>query len=45
MTENKKPLETYSKISKLGTGSFGTAYLVNCKQNGDKAVIKRIDIS
>ena len=32
--------ETYKKISTLGTGSFGTAYLVECQSNKEKAVIK-----
>ncbi len=26
----KKQFETYKKLSTLGTGSFGTAYLVEC---------------
>lgn len=28
----------------MGTGSFGTAYLVECGSNKEKAVIKQIDI-
>jgi len=40
----KKQYETYKKVSTLGTGSFGTAYLVECQSNGDYAVIKQIDI-
>lgn len=45
--EAKKPkqqYETYKKVSTLGTGSFGTAYLVECQSNGSLAVIKQIDI-
>lgn len=39
-----KQYETYKKLSTLGTGSFGTAYLVECQSNKEKAVIKQIDI-
>lgn len=39
-----KTYETYKKVSTLGTGSFGTAYLVECQSNKDFAVIKQIDI-
>ena len=28
-----KVYETYKKISTLGTGSFGTAYLVECQSD------------
>lgn len=44
---DKKPakqFETYKKISTLGTGSFGTAYLVECQSAKEYAVIKQIDI-
>ncbi len=44
---NKKPakaFETYKKVSTLGVGSFGTAYLVQCQSNNSFAVIKQIDI-
>jgi hypothetical protein len=37
---DKKNFETYKKLSTLGTGSFGTAYLVECQSNNSKAVIK-----
>lgn len=40
----KKQYETYKKVSTLGTGSFGTAYLVECQSNREFAVIKQIDI-
>jgi serine/threonine protein kinase len=43
-SKQKKNFETYKKIQTLGTGSFGTAYLVECQSNSDKAVIKQIDI-
>jgi NIMA (never in mitosis gene a)-related kinase len=39
-----KQYETYKKVSTLGTGSFGTAYLVECQSNKEYAVIKQIDI-
>jgi NIMA (never in mitosis gene a)-related kinase 1/4/5 len=39
-----KSYETYKKISTLGTGSFGTAYLVECQSDKAMAVIKQIDI-
>lgn len=48
MVEGKKPqqaFETYKKLSTLGTGSFGTAYLVECQSNSEKAVIKQVDIA
>ena len=35
-----KTYETYKKISTLGTGSFGVAYLVECQSDNVKAVIK-----
>jgi NIMA (never in mitosis gene a)-related kinase 1/4/5 len=44
---SKKPsknYEVYKKVSTLGVGSFGTAYLVECQSNKDMAVIKQIDI-
>lgn len=49
MVDSSKPkkqvaYETYKKISTLGTGSFGTAYLVECQSNNEKAVIKQVDI-
>jgi hypothetical protein len=43
MVETKKTakvFETYKKISTLGTGSFGTAYLVECQTVKEYAVIK-----
>jgi NIMA (never in mitosis gene a)-related kinase 1/4/5 len=39
-----KSYETYKKISTLGVGSFGTAYLVECQSDKQMAVIKQIDI-
>ena len=48
MVEAKKPaknFETYKKVSTLGTGSFGTAYLVQCLSDNSLAVIKQIDIA
>ncbi len=54
MVEKAKTYETYKKLSTLGTGSFGTAYLVECQSDKvtskyvknlqAKAVIKQIDI-
>ena len=41
----KPSFETYKKLSTLGTGSFGTAYLVECGSDGSKAVIKQVDIA
>jgi hypothetical protein len=32
--------ETYTKIKTLGLGSFGTAYLVECGNSKELAVIK-----
>jgi serine/threonine protein kinase len=40
-----KAFETYKKVSTLGVGSFGTAYLVQCLSNNTLAVIKQIDIA
>ena len=40
-----KTYETYKKVSTLGTGSFGTAYLVECQSDKSMAVIKQIDIA
>ena len=40
-----KAFETYKKVSTLGVGSFGTAYLVQCMSNNSLAVIKQIDIA
>ena len=46
MVESKdKQYETYKKISTLGVGSFGTAYLVECQSDKTMAVIKQIDIA
>jgi len=42
--KQSKSYETYKKVSTLGTGSFGTAYLVECQSNKEYAVIKQIDI-
>ena len=45
---SKKPaktFETYKKVSTLGVGSFGTAYLVECQSDRSYAVIKQIDIA
>jgi serine/threonine protein kinase len=39
-----KPHESYKKVSTLGTGSFGVAYLVECQSDKAYAVIKQIDI-
>jgi len=36
--------ETYKKLKTLGSGSFGTAYLVECKRAKELAVIKQIDM-
>ena len=41
---DKKQYETYKKVSTLGTGSFGVAYLVQCQSDKQMAVIKQIDI-
>ena len=35
-----KSYETYKKVSTLGVGSFGTAYLVECQSDKQLAVIK-----
>ena len=35
-----KNFETYKKVSTLGVGSFGTAYLVECQSDRSYAVIK-----
>jgi len=43
--ESKKKREKYTKTELLGEGSFGKAYLVNCENSGNQAVIKEIDIS
>ena len=40
-----KSYESYKKVSTLGVGSFGTAYLVECQSDKALAVIKQIDIS
>jgi NIMA (never in mitosis gene a)-related kinase len=45
MVEGSKSYETYKKVSTLGTGSFGTAYLVECQSDKQMAVIKQVDIS
>ena len=37
-------METYTKIRLLGKGSFGKAFLVQCKSDGSYAVIKKIDL-
>ena len=39
-----KSHESYKKVSTLGTGSFGVAYLVECQSDKALAVIKQIDI-
>ena len=47
-SNQKKPakaFETYKKVSTLGVGSFGTAYLVECQSDKSLAVIKQIDIA
>lgn len=41
----KKNYETYKKVSTLGVGSFGTAYLVECQSDKTFAVIKQVDIA
>ena len=45
MVDKKKSYETYKKVSTLGVGSFGTAYLVECQSDKQMAVIKQVDIS
>ena len=40
-----KSFETYKKVSTLGVGSFGTAYMVQCMSDQSFAVIKQIDIA
>ena len=40
-----KAFETYKKVSTLGVGSFGTAYMVQCMSDQSYAVIKQIDIA
>ena len=42
---SQKAFETYKKVSTLGVGSFGTAYLVECQSDRSYAVIKQIDIA
>lgn len=42
--KSDKSYETYKKVSTLGVGSFGTAYLVECQSDKASAVIKQIDI-
>ena len=37
--------DRYTKGQMLGKGSFGAAYLVTCKADGQKYVLKEIDIS
>ena len=37
--------DRYIKGQLLGKGSFGAAYLVTCKADGQKYVLKEIDIS
>lgn len=37
--------DRYIKGQMLGKGSFGAAYLVTCKADGQKYVLKEIDIS
>lgn len=37
--------DRYVKGQLLGKGSFGAAYLVTCKADGQKYVLKEIDIS
>ena len=44
-SSKKKQFETYKKVSTLGVGSFGTAYLVECQSDRSYAVIKQIDIA
>ncbi len=41
----KAVTESYHKIKLLGEGSFGRAYLVQCLNSGEEAVIKEIDIT
>lgn len=42
---SKKSYEVYKKVKTLGEGSFGKAYLVECKSDKSYAVIKQIDIT
>ena len=37
--------DRYTKGQMLGKGSFGAAYLVTCKADGQKYVLKEIDVS
>ena len=37
--------DRYIKGQMLGKGSFGAAYLVTCKADGQKFVLKEIDVS
>lgn len=37
--------DRYIKGQMLGKGSFGAAYLVTCKADGQKYVLKEIDVS
>uniref|UniRef100_A0A803SRF4 non-specific serine/threonine protein kinase n=1 Tax=Anolis carolinensis TaxID=28377 RepID=A0A803SRF4_ANOCA len=38
-------MDKYSKVQKIGEGSFGKAILVKSKENGKQYVIKEINIS
>ena len=39
-SDGSKSYETYKKVSTLGVGSFGVAYLVQCQSDKMLAVIK-----
>lgn len=41
----KKVIESYKKIKTLGTGAYGTAYLVKGQTSGRQMVIKEIDLN
>lgn len=38
-------MDKYIKVRKIGEGSFGKAFLVKAKENGQQYVIKEINIS
>ena len=39
------PLQYYTKVKKLGQGSFGSVYLVRDNRDGQQYVMKEIDLT